>query len=155
MNDLEQFVITPDDYKINRDKIADIINNRGYNKKIMDYYGRYFCNPDRGLMLSFHKIENMEKCNKMFLVDRYDQEMVKEIRKTNLCKDKFCSNCKKVKQATRMSRYIPSIEPYREYAYHLVLTIPSVVGEDLRSTINDMNNAFRKLVRYLSGDKLI
>ncbi len=157
MNDFEKNfdVETFEDYSIDRDTLLEIVNNRVYNKKIIDYYQNYLMNPERKHLLGHHKLKNIEDCNKFFLVDIYEHEMVKDIRKTNLCKDKFCNNCKKVKQASRMSRYIPFIESYRDYCYHLVLTVPNVSSERLESTIEVMNDSFKKLVGYFSGHKKI
>lgn len=155
MNEFEKLITVPENYKIDRQKLLDIVNNCSYNKKILGYYSEYLKNPNRKIMVSFHKCENIEKCNKFYLVDRYDVEMIKELRKTNLCKDKFCNNCKKVKQATRMSRYIPAIEPYRENAYHLVLTVPNVHGYNLKERLDEINKAFNTLIRYFDGRKRI
>ena len=129
MNDFDSITLTPESYQVDRDKICNVLNNRVYNKKVIEFYRKYFTNPDRVLMLSPHKVENIERCNKYFDTDIYQEEMIQEILRTNLCKDKFCNNCKKVKQASRMSRYIKHIEPYSDLCYHLVLTVPSVTSD--------------------------
>ena len=151
MNDFDDIIITPESYQIDKDKILNVVNNRAYNKKIIEFYKEYFKNPNRILHLSPHKVENISNCNKLFLTDRYDFEMIKELRKTNLCHDKFCNNCKKVKQASRMSRYIPFIEPYSDSCYHLVLTVPSVTSDRLKDTLDIMNKSFMYLMRYFKG----
>lgn len=102
-----------------------------------------------------NKNERLNLCNKWWLIDRFDVAKVKNFKKTNLCKDKFCANCKKVKQAQRMKKYIPELEKYRENLYHMVLTIPNVNGLILGETIKKMAESFRKLIYYLRGDRVV
>lgn len=102
-----------------------------------------------------NRIESMSLCNKWWLIDRFDISKVKNFKKTNLCKDKFCNNCKKVKQSQRMSKYIPILKQYKDSLYHLVLTVPNCLGEDLKYTIKKMSKSFRKLMYYLRGDRKI
>lgn len=102
-----------------------------------------------------NKNERLNLCNKWWLIDRFDVAKVKNFKKTNLCKDKFCANCKKVKQAQRMKKYIPELEKYCENLYHMVLTIPNVNGLILGETIKKMAESFRKLIYYLRGDRVV
>lgn len=97
----------------------------------------------------------MEDCNSFWILDKYEQSKVKDFKKTNLCKDKFCNNCKKVKQASRMSKFIPLIRPYAENMYQLTLTVPNVKGEELQDTINRLFKSFGKLIEYIKGYKKI
>ena len=53
-----------------------------------------------------NKIDNLNNCNKFWDIDKFVQHKQKWVNKQNLCKDRFCSNCKKVKQASRMIIYI-------------------------------------------------
>lgn len=91
-------------------------------------------------------------CNKFWELDKYFEQKVKDYQRTNLCKNKFCSNCKKVKQASRMARYIPEFEQYKDNLYHLVLTLPNCPGDNLEYTIKHMAKCFKSLIRYLSGN---
>jgi len=70
--------------------------------------------------------------------------------------DKFCPNCKKVKQASRMGRFIPEMEKFKEYGlYHLTLTVPNVGGHQLNNTIKTMFKALSMLIKYLNGTERI
>ena len=130
--------------------VQDVYNNNVYNKVIVGYYEKLIKdNPSVPISI----IENIKKCNKYFTVNRYDCSMVKDFISTNLCRDKFCNNCKKVKQASRMSRYIPEIEPYSDNLYHIIFTLPNVCGSDLKNTLDKMSKSFRKLMRYINGTK--
>ncbi|MDA1909658.1 protein rep [Bacillus cereus] len=102
------------------------------------------------------KFQAMSVCNDFWFLDVYEKEKIKDMIATNLCKDKFCANCKKVKQASRMSRFIPHIEKYKEHGlYHLVLTVPNVDGLELKATIKKMFKSFATLIEYFKCKKKI
>lgn len=135
---------------IDKEFLKKIIKNLEYNKSIMRYYQRYYEKSKHDVILK--KIDRMKDCNKIWQLDKYEIQKVKVFKKTSLCKDKFCNNCKKVKQASRMARFIPEIQKYKEDGlYQLVLTNPNVAGEELRDTIKKMFKAFFYLQRYFNG----
>src|SRR5699024_10807400 len=91
-------------------------------------------------------------------MDHYRQQKVKDFKKTNLCKDKFCNNCKKVKQASRLAKFMPMIEDLSKdkYLYHMVLTVPNCNGDDLKDVIRDkIFKSFAYLIDYLKIKKKI
>ena len=98
------------------------------------------------------KIDAIENCNQLWEVDHYQQQKVKDFKRTNLCKDKFCNNCKNVKQASRLTKFMPIIEELAKdkYLYHMVLTIPNCNGEDLSNKIKSIFKNFYSLNRYLN-----
>ena len=102
-----------------------------------------------------NKIDSIEKCNKFWNLDLYEKLKIKDFISTNLCKDKFCANCKKVKQSSRMGKYIPELEKYPGKLYFLTLTQPNVPGKDLGDTIKKMSKSYSYLNRYLNGTKKI
>lgn len=135
---------------IPKDYMQKIINNIEYNKVILDYYSRYLEETkDRTLM---NKINKIQSCNRFWIMDKYELQKVKDYKRTNLCNDKFCNNCKKVKQASRMKKFIPYLEDYKENLYHMVLTVPNVQGDQLEDSIKRQFKAFRRIIRYLAGD---
>lgn len=155
MNDLSIFdfeKITPDNFRVDKDYLLKVHNNNQYNKVILSYYDRY---EKEGKILSKNKIKGINECNKYFEIDKYNYNLVKDFKRTNLCKDKFCNNCKKVKQAARMSKYIPELEPYSDNLYHLTLTIPNVNGKDLKKTIKNMSKSFSRLMDYIKGKQVL
>ena len=130
-------------YKINK--------NRFYNRVISEYYERLKEDKDFENFLNLdNKINSIDDCYKFFQTKVYNVAKVKELERTNLCRDKFCRNCKKVKQANRSENFTPELEKYKDNLYHLILTVPNCNGEDLKTTIKKMFNAYQKLMRYFS-----
>ena len=76
-------------------------------------------------------------------MDHYQEQKIKDFKRTNLCKDKFCNNCKKVKQASRMARFIPYLEQYKSDLFLLTLTVPNVLGNELRPMIKTIFKAYK------------
>lgn len=105
------------------------------------------------------KLEQITSCNTFWDLDVYHEQKVKDFKRTYLCKDKFCSNCKKVIQASRMAKYIPMIDNQVKTnnlnIYHLTLTQPNCSGTDLYDTIRNINKSFAKLNDYLKSYKKI
>lgn len=126
-----------------------MIRNIEYNRAIIQHYKRL--REEIPWSNIGKKIERIADCNRLWQLDKYEQQKVKDFKRTNLCKDKFCANCKKVKQAARTARYMPVIEPHKEILYHMVLTLPNVPGDALKSTLKHMVKCFKRLVDYLAG----
>lgn len=102
------------------------------------------------------KLERLQMCNQFWQIDRYDKLKIKDFIRTNLCRDKFCNNCKKVKQAERMAKFMPEINKYRDSKMsQIVLTVPNCSGDDLHDTIQKMFKAFARLIEYFKGKKKI
>lgn len=174
MNDI---IVDLYNIQVSNDFIEDIIKNNSYNQQIIEYYKRlekeytkysyeqykiedddlsqdiFRINEDK--IYNFQsKIDSIDNCNKLWQMDRYELQKIKDFKKTNLCKDKFCNNCKKVKQASRMSQFIPHLQELEKDfdLFHVVLTVPNVEGhnvKDLRDTIKNMFLSYRRLNRYL------
>ncbi|GAB1799070.1 protein rep [Priestia megaterium] len=141
------------DITVSKDHLQNIVKNNDYNKLILYHYDRLFKETKEDKL--HRKRESMADCNSFWVLDQYEQAKVKDFKKTNLCKDKFCNNCKKVKQASRMAKFIPLIEPYKENMYQLTLTVPNVKGEALEDTINKLFKSFARLIEYFKGKEKI
>lgn len=145
------------DIQITNDFISDVIKNNSYNEKIINYYHRL--QKEDEISMS-NKIKSIEECNQIWILDKYEEQKVKDFKKTNLCKDKFCNNCKKVKQASRMTQFIPILDELeKEYdLFHVVLTVPNLEEHDcfkLSAKIKKMFDSYRKLNHYLLNIKKI
>lgn len=139
---------------VSKEVLKDVVENIEHNKVILEYYRRL--STECGIMFSFDTMERvttrLEDCNSVWFFDKYEQAKIKDFKKTLLCHDKFCANCKKVKQAMRMAKYSPQLEQYKDKLYHLTLTNPNVTGVELPYTIRNMARSYKKLIRYLNGD---
>lgn len=141
------------DVTIEKKFLKQIVANNEWNEIIQVYYRRFA--KEVGNKKLLNNAERLEDCNKWWLIDRYDIGKVKDFKKTNLCKDKFCNNCKKVKQASRMGKFIPLLKPFRENMYQLTLTVPNVRGDELKATIDQLFTSFARLIEYLKLKKKI
>lgn len=157
--------------------LNSVATNVEYNDQIVGFYGHllseihdrtplfnFLDSKDHGVGFGltklfeslFKKMDRIASCNDKWVMDVYEDSKIKEFKRTNLCKDKFCNNCKKIKQASRMARYIPEIEKYSDYKkIHLVLTSPNVEGLDLKDEIKKQFDSFKRLILYLDGRKKI
>lgn len=136
---------------VSKDLLRDVVANIEYNKIIIDYYKDFISEPHiafstRTLEKNTNRLSN---CNRVWELDKYEKHKIKDFKRTNLCRDKFCSNCKRVKQSARMVKYIPELEKYQDRLYHLTLTLPNCDGLSLLPTHKKMAKAFQTLIRYL------
>ena len=136
-----------------KERLQDVVSNIEYNKTIIEYYQRFSINGSVAFSseLLLKKSDRLNDCNKFWWFDKYERQKIKDFTSTSLCHDKFCANCKKVRQAGRMAKYIPELEKYKDKLYHLILTVPNCSGQDLKFTYKKMAKAFNMLIRYLDG----
>lgn len=136
-----------------KDLLEKTYENTKHNQTITGYYDRLWRETQLDKLL--YKVESVCECNTVIQLDRYEKAKIKDYKRTNLCRDKFCSNCKKVIQAARMGKYIPALKRHKDQLYHLTLTQPNCNAADLTATIKKMSERFRQLIRYLRCEKKI
>lgn len=150
---MDEKKINLNDVKLDSAYVSSINESRDFNNEIIKFYDRF--RKENSVLYSKDTLLNLrnsiENCNKVWIIDYYKKLDVKKLHKIHLCKNKFCMNCKKVAQASRMAKYIPELEKHSSYLYHLILTIPNCDGNNLRVTIKHMSNCFRTLIRYING----
>ena len=137
------------------DQLKKIQSNIEFNGRILKFYDLMISEkPDFiGFTDSLiFKKARMETCNKIWISDFYEVQKIKDFQRTSLCEDKFCNNCKKVKQARRMATFEPKIREHQGSLFLLTLTVPNVCGGDLTSTIKKMQKAFARLIMYFKGN---
>lgn len=145
--------ITLSDITVPKDRIESVVKNNDYNRLTMAHYDRLFKEKHEDKLIK--KKMRMKECNSFWQLDKYEIAKIKDYKKTNLCDDKFCNNCKKVKQASRAGKFIPLLEPYSEDMYLMTLTVPNISGDKLGVTIDKMFKSFATLIEYLKGKKKI
>jgi hypothetical protein len=136
--------------RVRKERLQEVYKNTEYNKTISRYYQRLHAETQSSSM--FNKIEYVLLCNTCIEIDRYEAAKVKDYKRTNLCRDKFCSNCKKVLQAARMNKYIPILNEYKDCLYHLTLTQPNCSSDELPNVIKKMSKKFRHLIQIIRGE---
>ena len=145
-------------FEISRGHLEKLLRNKRFNELIGSYYERYILESDFDSSVLERKLQRLKDCNSFWILDVYKKLRVKDFKKTNLCRDKFCNNCKKVKQAARMARFMPYINEVKNNGYllsQMVLTVPNVSGLVLKDIISVMFNAFSVLTDYLKLYKKI
>lgn len=142
---------------VDKKVLENVVENIKYNKTVIEYYDQFSKDSSIafGKDLLSKKGERLGYCNHIWKLDKYAAQKIKDFKKTNLCHDKFCANCKKVVQAGRMAKYIPELEKYKNNLYHLTLTVPNCPGPDLKFTYKKMAKSFKMLTYYLTGYKKI
>lgn len=142
---------------VEKEILQDVVDNIEYNKTIVGYYQKFSLESSIAFSkdLLSKKGERVDYCNKYWQLDKYEKQKIKDFKKTNLCHDKFCANCKKIVQAGRMAKYIPELEKYKSKLYHLILTVPNCSGQDINFTYKKMAKSFNMMIRYLDGRKKI
>lgn len=135
--------------KISNDLLVDTDIRKQYSDEIAKYFNRYFLETHNS---RFEKISNkVADCNDFWFFDFFKANRIYDLQHVNLCSNKFCPNCQKMLQATRLRRYgtlIAEIAP-RAYLCHLVLTIPNMKGDCLKDSVNCLLESFSKLNNYL------
>lgn len=139
-------------------RLWDIGERIGYTEGIANYYERLskeVAEPRSSIYLNV--ADSMRGCHKVFDTLTWNRQKTKAIERVNLCKNKFCSNCVKLIQATRLKRMYGAIREAErtKCLYHTVWTVPNVRGEELPQALSAMNDAFSTLVRYFSVRKKI
>lgn len=144
--------------QISKSHLLSVLKNLDYNVLVGSFYERLISECESSLVSVLeNKLERLKNCNSLWELDFYKESGVKDFLKTNLCRDKFCNNCKKVKQASRMAKFLPEIKKVgSDYILsQVVLTVPNVCGDELRDTIKLLFKAFSCLIEYLSLRKKI
>ena len=139
------------DRVIEKGYFEEIKNRIRLNYQIADFYLDMYeeTSKDRYLNNSKH----IARCCKLWDIDLYRLLKVKDIKRVNLCKDKFCFNCQSMLASKRFQQYGPILDEFRkEYEiFHMVVTVPNCEGEELMPLLKRMYLKFPFLLRYFRG----
>ena len=151
----EPYLEIPNEAKLDGEYIDGVANNRRFNEKYSDYYSRLA--NERNIPKLHTVAAHVQDCHRFWFGDHYRMQRVFDVKRVQLCHDKFCVNCQHLKQASRLKRFTPVLEELsNDYnLYHTVFTLKNVVGSELYRTLDLMSDGFKKLVRYFSGDAKI
>ncbi len=96
-------------------------------------------------------------CCKYLDLDCYLKLKIKDVKRINLCRDKFCLNCQKKMAKARQERFAPELDRLRnEYeVFHLILTVPNCEGSELVSVVKKMYKKFPYMLEFFKGKRKV
>lgn len=139
--------------EVSDNHIKSVVDNLNYNVHIGEYYKRLSAEKNNEMYM--RKFFRLADCNSIWEMAHWQQQKAYEFKKTNLCKDKFCNNCKKVRQAAKLGKFKPLLMPYKANMYQVTFTMPNVPGEQLSEAIDKLLKGYAKLIGYLKGKKKV
>lgn len=99
--------------------------------------------------------DRIEHCSEAWNWNIHHGYKVMDLQTVNYCRSRYCPNCQKLIQATRLMTFFPVIDQTAAMPgvqlYHVTLTVPNVKGAQLADTVTCMFYAFTRLVQYLKG----
>ena len=101
--------------------------------------------------------QNVRDCSKLWDIDYYRFQGVKDILRTNLCKNRFCDNCQNTISIQRERKYAPFLDALAKNfdIYHIVFTIPNPEREELRPAVENMYKQIGYIIRLFTGNAKI
>lgn len=126
-----------------------------HNYQIADFYLDMYGRTGKDTLLNKSKAINV--CCKYWDIFHYVSLKVKNIKRVNLCKDKFCFNCQKVLADRRQLKYAPILDGLRKdyEIFHLVVTVPNCEGDELLPLFNKMYKKFPYMLEYFKGKRKV
>lgn len=126
-----------------------------HNYQIADFYLDMYGRTGKDTLLNKSKAINV--CCKYWDIFHYVSLKVKNIKRVNLCKDKFCFNCQKVLADRRQLKYAPILDGLRKdyEIFHLVVTVPNCEGDELLPLLNKMYKKFPYMLEYFKGKRKV
>ena len=152
---------------IEKDYFLDLADHVRNNGKIADFYEHMFLDgcydPKAAKQDGFgflNRSNSIDLCCKWWDLDYYRMQGVKDIKRVNLCRDKFCYNCQSLLALKRQNKFGPQLDSlYTDFTLgHVVFTVPNITyspAGGLKELIKKMYRKFGYLIRYLSGTKKI
>ncbi len=137
--------------QLDKNKIRKSVHKIQGNDIIAEYYKELF--EETGF--AENKAEAVKSCLKVWDVDYYRLQKVKDVLRVNLCHDKFCPNCQNLLSLRRYAKYKPELDKLLEtYSiYHVVFTVPNCSGIKLKTTLKNMYAKFIYVVQYMQGKR--
>ena len=137
--------------QINKEKIRKSAHKVQANELIAEYYKELFAETG----FAENKAQAIKSCLKVWDIDYYRLQKVKDILRVNLCHDIFCPNCQNLISLRRYAKYKPELDKLLEnYSlFHVVFTVPNCLGASLKTTLKNMYAKFVYVVQYMQGKR--
>ena len=135
------------DYSVKSETIKEAYSKTAYNYIIRDYYKKLAI--DEQDETYYNRAKKIDECYKFFNLDYYLHNNIADITSISLCNDKFCKNCQNLLSKQRYIHYKPYLDELSEEydLYHITLTVPNTVSNDLNITLNKMYLSFAKFIK--------
>lgn len=149
--DRDPITEVPDSVKLSSVYFEDVKQRAEFNNYYADYYMQRF--EDTGKRIYEDLSDRVRNCHKSWFGDKYKQSGYFNVKRVFHCKNRWCWLCNHLKQAKRLMEYTPQFaELQNQYdLYHFILTVKNVGDAALETTLNKMQNAFKKIIRYFQG----
>jgi len=141
--------------QIEQKHFKDLKQHIQHNYQIADFYQDFY--EETGEERFLNRSNSVDACCKWWDVDFYVMQNVKDIKRVNLCRDKFCFNCQSMLAVKRQTKFAPQLDEERKahMVAHMVVTVPNCEGEELLPLLNRMYKKFPYMMRYLKGQKSV
>lgn len=98
--------------------------------------------------------DRARKCCRYWDIDHFPFQGVKDLLRTNACKNRFCDRCQNAISVQRERKFAPFLDELKkDYdIYHAVFTVPNVYADELFPCIERMYKQFAYINRLFSGD---
>lgn len=143
------------DRVIDIDYFNDLKSHISHNYQIADFYQNLF--EDTGDFTFYNKSKFIDSCCRLWDVDYYRMQFVKDVKRVNLCRDKFCFNCQSMLAQKRQLKFSPILDRLRHdyMVVHMTVTVPNCHPEELLPVLDKMYKKFPYLMRYFKGQKKV
>ena len=144
-------------------KLSENLIDKGYfqnlkkhishNYQIAEFYDNLY--QETGDFSYHTKSKAIDLCCEWWDMDLYRMQNVKDIKRVNLCRDKFCFNCQSMLALKRQGKFGSQLDSFRnDYMIaHVIITVPNCEGEELAPLLDRMYKKFPYMMRYLKGQK--
>ncbi|MDE6104100.1 MAG: protein rep [Clostridia bacterium] len=136
---------------IDHEYFEELRAHTSHNYQIADFYqDRYEAEGDD---LYSNKSRAVGACAKFWDLEHYREQHVKDIKRVNLCRDKFCFNCQSMLAAKRYGKFVPILDSFKNRfkIVHVVFTVPNCEPEELKPLLDKMYRKFPFVLRYFKG----
>ena len=132
-----------DERDIKTSYFEDVKKQIRYNYQIAEFYENLAI--DKADESYMYKAKAVDVCCKFWDMEYYRLQSVKDIKRVNLCKDKFCYNCQSMLAIKRQGKFAPQLEAMRQkyMVCHVIVTVPNCEGDELESLLKKMYKNIR------------
>lgn len=89
----------------------------------------------------------VKECANVITFRRYSKLKYRKLDSINLCRERLCINCQTALAQKNSKKVFFALTSQKDQLYHMVLTVPSVKGEDLNKTIKRLQEKFAAFCR--------